>query len=58
MAEKLQFLNQVNPHALVVQKAVDEVFSDVSKVKESSFFKSDFTDPLRFSMRIFWKIPI
>ena len=33
-------------------------FFDVSKVKESSFFKSDLTDPLRFLMRIFWKIPI
>ena len=33
-------------------------FFDVSKVKESSFFKSDLTDPLRFLMRIFWKVPI
>ena len=33
-------------------------FFDVSKVKESSFCKSDLTDPLRFLMRIFWKQPI
>ena len=33
-------------------------FLDVSKVKESSFFKSDLTDPLRFLMRIFWEIPL
>ena len=33
-------------------------FFDMSKVKESSFFKSDLTDPFRFLMRIFWKLPI
>ena len=33
-------------------------FFDVSKVKESSFFLSDLTDPLRFLMRIFWQIRI
>ena len=34
-------------------------FFDVFKVKESSFFKSNLTDPpLRFLMLIFWKIPI
>ena len=33
-------------------------FFDISMVKESSFFKSDLTDPLRFSMRIFLKISI
>ena len=33
-------------------------FFDISKVKESSFVKSDLTDPLRFLMRIFWKVPI
>ena len=27
-------------------------------MKESSFFKSDLTDPLRFLMRIFWEIPL
>ena len=32
---------------------------DVSKVKESSFLESDLTEPpLRFLMRVFWKIPI
>ena len=36
----------------------EEVVFDVSKVKESIFFKSDLTDPLRFLMRIFWNIPI
>ena len=33
-------------------------FFEVYKLKESSFFQSDLTDPLRFFMRIFWKIPI
>ena len=33
-------------------------FFDVFKVKESSFFKSDLTDPLRFLIRIFLEIPI
>ena len=31
--------------APVAQKIADEVVFDVSKVKESSFFKSDLTDP-------------
>ena len=48
----------INPQAPVAQKIADEVVFDVSKVKESSFLKSDLTDPLRFLMRIFWKIPI
>ena len=30
---------------LVAQKIADDVVFDVSKVKESSFFKSDLTDP-------------
>ena len=35
----------VNPQAPVAQKVADEVVSDVSEVKESSFLKSDLTDP-------------
>ena len=35
----------VNPHTLVAQKVADEMFFDVSKVKKSSFFRSDLTDP-------------
>ena len=33
-------------------------FFDVSKVEESSFFNRTSLTPLRFLMRIFWKIPI
>ena len=33
-----------NLHAPVAQQITHEVFFDVSKVKESSFFKSDLTD--------------
>ena len=36
----------------------NEVFFNLSKVKKSSFLKSDVTDPRRFLMSIFWKIPI
>ena len=39
----LQNFSKFNPHALVAQKIAEDVFFDVSKVKESSF--SDFTDP-------------
>ena len=35
---KFVFEYEVNPQALVAQKIADEVFFDVSKVKESSFF--------------------
>ena len=35
----------LNPHTLIAQKVSDEVAFDVSKVKESSFFKSDLSDP-------------
>ena len=35
----------LNPQAPVAQKVANEVFFDVSEVKESSFFKSDLTDP-------------
>ena len=51
--------SKVTPQAPVAQKLWMRWFFDISKVKESSFFKSDLTDhPLRFLMRIFWKIPI
>ena len=36
---------QFNPHTPVAQIVADEVVFDVSKVKESIFFKSDLTDP-------------
>ena len=39
-------VNLFNPQAPVAQKSADEVVFDVSKVKESSFLKSDLTDPL------------
>ena len=35
----------INPQAPGAQKTADEVVFDVSKVKESSFLKSDLTDP-------------
>ena len=35
----------LNPQAPVAQKTADEVVFDISKVEESSFFKSDLTDP-------------
>ena len=35
-----------NPHTPVAQKIADEWFFDLSKVKESSFSKSDLTDPI------------
>ena len=41
----MKILIELNPHTPVPQKIADEVFFDVSKVKESSFFKSDLTDP-------------
>ena len=36
---------KLNPQAPVAQKMRMRWFFDVSKVKESSFFKSDLTDP-------------
>ena len=51
--------NEFKPHTLVAQKIADEVVFDVSRVKESIFLKSDLTDsPLRFLLRILWKIPV
>ena len=41
--EKIRFCDVINPQAAVAQKIADAVVSDVSKVKESSFF-SDLTD--------------
>ena len=55
----LKQIVQINPHAPVAQKIADEVVFRRFRGEGSSFFKSDLTDsPLRFSMRIFWKIPI
>ena len=34
----MKILIELNPHTPVPQKIADEVFFDVSKVKESSFF--------------------
>ena len=48
----------INPQAPVAQKIADEAVFDISKVKESSLFNRTLLTPLRFSMRIFWKIPI
>ena len=42
----LETNQNINPHTPVAQKIADEVVFDVSKVKESSFFKSDLTNPL------------
>ena len=42
---KLKTRFQINPQAPVAQKVADEVVFDASEVKESSFFKSDLTDP-------------
>ena len=46
---------EFNPHTPAAQKIADEVFFDVSKVTKSIFL---YRTPLRFLMRIFWKIPI
>ena len=35
----------LSPQAPVARKIADEVVFDISKVKESSFLKSDLTDP-------------
>ena len=49
----------VNPHTPVVQKVADEVvFRRFQGEGVEFFFKSDVTDPLRFLMSIFLKIPI
>ena len=49
----------VNPQAPVAQKTADEVvFRHFQGEGVEFFFKSDLTDPLRFLMRIFWKLPI
>ena len=37
--------NRLNPYTPVPQRVADEVVFGVFKVKESSFFKSDLTDP-------------
>ena len=42
----------------VAQKIADEVVFRRFQGEGAEFFKSDLTDPLRFFMRIFWKIPI
>ena len=48
-----------NPQAPVAQKIADEVvFRRFQGEGVEFFFKLDLTDPLRFLMRIFWKIPI
>ena len=41
-----------NPHAPVAQKFADELVFDVSKVKESSFLKSDLTPPPQIFVRV------
>ena len=51
-------LHFINPHTLVSQKVADEVVFRRFEGKGVEFFKSDLTDPLRFLMRIFWKIQI
>ena len=51
--------SHVNPQAPVAQKIADEVvFRHFQGEGVEFFLKSDLTDPLRFLMRIFWKIPI
>ena len=49
---------QINPHTPVAQKIADEVVFQRFQGEGVEFFKSDLTDPLRFLMRIFWKIQI
>ena len=49
---------EFNPHTPAAQKIADEVFFDVSKVTKSIFLYRTSRTPLRFLMRIFWKIPI
>ena len=48
----------INPQAPVAQKIADEVVFRRFKGERAEFFFSDLTDPLRFLMRIFWKLPI
>ena len=49
----------INPQAPVAQKTADEVvFRRFQGEGVEFFFKSDLTDPLRFLMRIFLKLPI
>ena len=50
--------NFLNPQAPVAQKTADEVVFRHFQGEGVDFFKSDLTEPLRFLMRIFWKIPI
>ena len=48
----------LNPHTPVAQIVAYEIVFQRFQGEEVEFFKSDLTDPLRFLMRIFWKIPI
>ena len=50
--------SKINPQAPVAQKSADEVVFRHLQGEGVEFFKSDITDPLRFLMRIFWKLPI
>ena len=57
----VRFIFRLKPHAPVAQKVADEVVFRRFQVEGVEFFfKSDLTDPppLRFLMRIYWKIPI
>ena len=49
---------EVNPQAPIAQKIADKVVFRRFQGAGVEFFKSDLTDPLRFLMRIFWKLPI
>ena len=50
---------QFNPHTPVTQKVADEVVFRCLQGEGVAFFlNSTSMTPLRFLMRIFWKIPI
>ena len=52
-------MNTFTPHAPIAQEIADKMVFRRFKVKESSFFKSDLTDPpTQIFDRIFWKMLI
>ena len=56
---KMFKISTINPQTPVARKIVDEVVFRRFQGEGVEFFKSGLTDPpLRFLMRIFWKLPI
>ena len=59
LSDGSQEFHLVNPQAPVAQKSADEVVFRRFQGEGVEFYSSDLTEPpLRFLMRIFWKIPI